>query len=194
MSKFTILDDVFDTTGFNGSNGSNGINQQQPPVEIKNFDQKNEIRKAISKLYSGFIMTKIANQSSYSIYKARVDCLTCEDHKYIVAIVKQDNKEIGESVPLMMLQWDVFQTRRTNSELEFRKFEMVSQGYSIKRDKILEDRITKWMELKNEKTLYKSDVLPIRIEVIHMKHDDIFADKGNLAAVLELYQTIIILE
>jgi len=183
MSKFTILDDVFETTS-----------TQQPPTEIKNFDQKTEIRKAISKLYSGFLMTKISNQSSYSIYKARVDCLTCEDYKYIVAIVKQDNHEIGETVPLMMLQWDVFQTRRTNSELEFRKFEMVSQGYSIKRDKILEDRITKWMELKDEKTLYKSDVLPIRIEVIHMKHDDIFADKGNLAAVLELYQTIIILE
>ena len=40
----------------------------------------------------------------------------------------------------------------------------------------------------------EQDILPIRIEVIHMKHDDIFADKGNLAAVLELYQTIIILE
>ena len=183
MSKFTILDDVFSNTL-----------TSQPPAEIKDFDQKNEIRKAINKMFSGFLMTKITNQGAYSIYKARVDCLTCDDFKYIVAIVKQDNHEIGETVPLMMLQWDVFQTRRTNSELEFKKFNMISQGYSIKRDKILEDRITKWMELKSEKTLYKSDVLPIRIEVIHMKHDDIFADKGNLAAVLELYQTIIILE
>lgn len=181
MSKFTILDDVF-------SSGN-----EQPPSEIKNFDPKNDIRKSISKLYAGFIMTKVDQKNSYSIYKARVDCLTCEDYKYIVAIVQNDNNSIGDTAPLALLKWDVFQTRRTNSEIEFRKFGMVSQGYIIKRDNILEERITKWMEIEN-KTIYKSDSLPIRIEVVHIKKDDVFADKGNLVAVLELYQTLIILE
>lgn len=179
MNKFTILDDVFEK-----SNISN---------DIKNFDPKNNIRKTFSKLFSGFLMTKVSSKDIYSIYKARVDCMTCDDYKYIVVIVKNDNNNIGDVVPLSLLNWDVFQTRRTNSEIEFKNFGMISQGYLIKRNNILEERITKFMELE-DKTLYRSENLPIKIEVVHIKKDDIFADKGNLIAVLELYQTIIILE
>ena len=179
MNKFTILDDVFEK-----SNISN---------DIKNFDPKNNIRKTFSKLFSGFLMTKVSSKDIYSIYKARVDCMTCDDYKYIVVIVKNDNNNIGDVVPLSLLNWDVFQTRRTNSEIEFKNFGMISQGYLIKRDNILEERITKFMELE-DKTLYRSENLPIKIEVVHIKKDDIFSDKGTLIAVLELYQTIIILE
>jgi hypothetical protein len=173
--KFSILDDVF----------------QDNTKTFIQTDIKNDIYKAINSIYKDFKMIKTNNVNNFSVYKSKVETFISSGARYIVAIVEIDDDPIGTLKPLEDLNWVSFQTRFTSSEKEVKNLPI--KKYTITKNSLLNDKISKWAEI-SDKTIYKCENLPLKIEVIHMKKDDTFAEKGTVIAAMELFQTILILE
>jgi len=149
------------------------------------------IRNKISNLYNNFVMTKVGQYEIHGIYKALVNSLTSNSSKFIVAIVPNDNIPIGREKLLSSLKWISFQTRTTTNILkEFGNITLQPQSYHITAENNISD-IVNLVDEKHSHFLYTPDNLPIKIEVLKLKTDDSFANKGTVTSALELYQTVL---
>ena len=149
------------------------------------------IRDKISNLYNNFVMTKVGQYETHGIYKALVNSLTSNSSKFIVAIVPNDNVPIGREKLLSSLKWVSFQTRTTTNILrEFGNIELRPQSYYITSDNNISD-VVNLVDEKHSNFLYIPDNLPLKIEVLKLKNDDSFANKGTVMSALELYQTVL---
>lgn len=171
--KFSILDDVFEEKN------------------VKQTDIKSDIYDAVNAIFKDFKMIKTNIITNYSVYKSKVETFISSGQRYIVAIVENCDDPIGTLKPLTELKWISFQTRFTEKESEVKNLPI--KKYNLQKNSILNDKIEKWAEI-SDKTIYKCENLPLRIEIIHIKKDDTFAEKGTIIAAMELFQTILILE
>jgi len=157
------------------------------------------IRKGISDLFPNFYMTKTQqyndpNYGVYGIYKARVGSLTIGPTKYLVAFVNNDQLPIGSQKLLNSLGWTNFQTRETdNPQKEFGGMQLQEQFSEMKDNPILMERIQLQKESKYS-YVYRSDNLPIKIELMPTSEDDQFAPEGTIASALSLFTTSLTLE
>jgi|LauGreDrversion4_2_1035121.scaffolds.fasta_scaffold174236_3 hypothetical protein len=167
-----------------------------PPAGISfNNLSINNVRKAFSQLYDGFVMTKTQNNGPWGIYKALVASLTEGAPKYLAVIVPNDiATPLGSQVYLADLPWISLQTRTTKSaKSEFGGLPIKEQGYQITRNNILFDRIKQAHE-DDDKFVYIPDHLPLVIEVLKLKADENFATEASVISALELFQTIVTLD
>lgn len=185
--KFTVIDEsVLDESKNNKI--PNSFPSSTP--NNNNFNIRSQIYQAISNIYKNFLMTKTNQYENFGVYKALCESYVHSDIRYIVAIVPNDNNPVGISIPLSELNWISFQTRMTKNSKEFKSFDMSPRTYTLPNKSILHDKITRVLETK-EKTVYSTENLPISIEIIHIKEDDTFTDKGTVIAALELFQTVL---
>lgn len=145
-----------------------------------------DIYSLITKYFDNPTMTKTENNSGFSMYTARMPCSLINEYRYIFAMVRQDNNQIGTQVSLSDINWEVFQARITD-----KNYGLKIHSYSPKRSGefvtpiILDNR-------DNENTSYTSK-LPIHVILIHPKTSSFmrYPDNGTLAAALETYRTVI---
>jgi hypothetical protein len=166
-------------------------------AKLNNLDMnpKSKVKNAISELYDGIVFTKVSETSapSLSIYKAVVEPNTSSpDVKYLVVIVPNaEAVPLGVEKRLSELNWISFQTRSTlNPQVEFGGFRLRPQRYTIPANSVLHDRI-KCVSETPKKWIYKSNNLPIQLEVLIQKENENFAQEGTVIACLEMYQTIL---
>ena len=89
------------------------------------------------------------------------------------------------------MKWVSFQTRTTTNILrEFGNIELRPQSYYITSDNNISD-VVNLVDEKHSHFLYIPDNLPLKIEVLKLKNDDSFANKGTVMSALELYQTVL---
>jgi hypothetical protein len=191
-AKWVIIDDsVLDEKE---SNTTNPLLQHTYKGQDNSIEA---IRKSISDLYQGFIMTKTHFVDGYGIYKAVVQSMSGNDYiKYLVAIVPNDYQvQVGMPIYLSSLPWICFQTRRTKQpKKEFAGLDLQPQTYGIQKiEGPLMDRISLAAE-QDTKHIYIPNHLPLRIEILIMKEGESFASDSLLISALELFQTILIFE
>jgi hypothetical protein len=202
FSKGTLLDErVLQDLGYITPSPSMPMSLRQRRHQIMNspIDPKLEVRKAFADVYNGVIMTK-TNQwekepyGTYGVYKARLNSYTSSDSNIIIAIVEDDVNPLGTNKLIDSLPWVSFQTREmTNSKKDLNGFSLSFQNYMIKNDSILHDKI----KLKSEtptKYIYRSDNLPLKVEILKLRDDSYFSSEGTIWSALEVYSTVVSFE
>lgn len=175
------------------------MRQQRQQIMNSNFDPKDNVRKAVSDVYNGVIMTK-TNQwekepyGTYGIYKARLNSYTSSDSNIIIAIVPDDVNPLGTNKLIDSLDWVSFQTREMkNSKKDLNGFNLTFQNYMIKNDNILHDKI-KCVSETPTKYIYRAENLPLKVELLKLKEDSQFASEGTIWSALEVFSSIISFE
>ena len=118
----------------------------------------------------------------------RVYGMLCNEQRYIVAVILEDNMPIGTNKKLADLQWKSFQTR-TSSE----KYQGVrSFVYDQKRNDPYTSQI-RLVKRENNNCEYISDTIPITITLLVPKGKSMYEyqPKGTIASALETFNTII---
>ena len=187
------------STSFHANNGS-GNNSR---VGSSGGYGINKLYKEISDYFSGFMLTKIGNNSGFSVYYAKIDCQLCADIRYIVAMTSLDLNELRAVKPLSEIQWISFQTRTTTDrDHEFSNMKLKS--YPYKRNKLsdaLQDKIELYKRMK-DKSVYIAENYPVKIELIHTISKEVnealgkmapeYSDDGTIASALETYQCVLV--
>ena len=194
--KASIIEDI--TQNDSSSDIGNRLPPKRPTYVSRDFSNssgiQNMIRQKINNVYANFLMTKVEQFNEYGIYKALVDSLTSGDAKYVVAVVPNDNLQIGSQRLLTSLHWICFQTRTTdNIRNEFNNIEVYPQSYYISSSNNITDPI-RLIDEKRTHFLYRPDNLPLKIEVLKLSGTDNFSTRGTVLSALELYQTILTIE
>lgn len=152
---------------------------------------KQKVYNAVIEYFSGFVMTKVSVYGKYSVYKSSVKCLLCDGGiRYVVAIVADDNDQIGTKKKLSTLKWVSFQTRYSDDDTEFIKYRLTNHQYKKPENTVLDDVIRLVRKTSNS-SIYNSDNLPIQVEIIHTKDDESIADTGTVSGAIELFSTVI---
>ncbi len=201
FARGTLLDErvLYDLGVTHPPSQPMSMRQQRSQLMNSRFDPKDNIRKAIADVYNGVIMTK-TNQwekepyGTYGIYKARLNSYTSSDSNIIIAIVPDDVNPLGTNKLIDSLEWVSFQTREmTNSKKDLNGFNLSFQNYMIKNDSILHDRI-KCVSETPTKYIYRSENLPLKVELLKLKEDSQFANEGTVWSALEVFSSIISFE
>lgn len=203
FTRGTLLDErVLQDLGYPVTQPPNthmSMRQQRHQIMNSRFDPKDNVRKAISDVYNGVIMTK-TNQwekepyGTYGIYKARLNSYTSSDNNIIIAIVPDDVNPLGTNKLIDSLPWVSFQTREmTNSKKDLNGFNLPFQNYMIKNDSILHDKIKLTSETPT-KYIYRAENLPLKVELLKLREDSQFASEGTIWSALEVYSTIVSFE
>ena len=201
FARGTLLDErvLYDLGVTHPPSQPMSMRQQRSQLMNSRFDPKDNVRKAIADVYNGVIMTK-TNQwekepyGTYGIYKARLNSYTSSDSNIIIAIVPDDVNPLGTNKLIDSLEWVSFQTREmTNSKKDLNGFNLSFQNYMIKNDSILHDRI-KCVSETPTKYIYRSENLPLKVELLKLKEDSQFASEGTVWSALEVFSSIISFE
>lgn len=188
IKNATLIEDVI-SNNFTPSNRNNVNSNRYNPSSITDMT-----RQKINDVYSNFIMTKVGQYENYGIYKALVDSYTAGPSKYIVAIVPNDVTPLGGQKPLSALKWESFQARSTTSILkEFNNMEVHPQSYRITQENNVSDNIN-LIDERRTHYIYVAENLPLKIEILKMKPEDVFSERGTVTSALELYQTVVTIE
>lgn len=188
IKNATLIEDVI-SNDFAPSSRNNLNSNRYNPSSITDM-----IRQKINSTYSNFIMTKVGQYENYGIYKALVDSYTAGPSKYIVTIVPNDVTPIGGQKPLSFLKWESFQTRTTtNLSKEFNGIDIRPQAYRITQENNISDNIN-MIDEKRTHYVYMAENLPLKIEILKIKPEDVFSERGTVTSALELYQTVVTIE
>ena len=186
MLKGTILDPSFSNDYSNSTK--------------KSFDNEHDyVRKAISDVYKGFMMTKTHEFKEevygvYGIYKARVEMDTLGNDKCVVAIVPGDKTPLGGNKPLSVLKWASFQTRESyNPQKDYNNFPLYPQRLQHIDNPVLKDKI-RLVKSTKIKSIYKSENVPLKVELLHLNEDDSYPQTGTVWGALQVFSTVLVLE
>ena len=175
------------------------FDEDQDDFASNNKDMSSKIRQGVSKMFEGFVMTKTHAYTPdpsmpFGIYKALVDSLITGGEQFIIAFVPNDNVPLGSQRLLSSLKWSNFQTRTTtNMKKEFNQMNLDPQVYKRPNVQILNDVIHYYKPTKTS-YLYKCENLPLKVELIPTKEDEVFAERGTVQSALDLFCTSITME
>lgn len=133
------------------------------------------------------ILTKIKNVNNHSIYMVKTYCLLSNYCRYIIALVPEDNNNVGIKIKLNSLNWVSIQTRTLED-----RHDIDSHSYNPKMDGPLATPI-KRTDITNDMSTYSCDFFPIKVHLLHKKKDlqSEYQPNGNLISAIETFQTII---
>ena len=156
---------------------------------MERLNEKRTLQEAMLSYFGNVKMTKQKEFSNFSVYYAKVGCLLCVENRYLVAIVKSDDKIIGYSTQLSNLDWDSFQTRTFDKILTIDNLK-IQQLHASTSPNILSSRITKISET-NDKTIYTSYEIPVQIELIKDDETDNHSDNGTIKSALDTFYCVV---
>ena len=161
------------------------------PMNSRPGNYKRKIYEAISNYFQGFTMTKVDVIGQYAIFKALIGSLISVGARFIVAIVKNNSSlPIGSKMPLIALEWVSFQTRNLEDDSEIAKFQLQPFHYSKPIGTILEDTI-RISRQTSKSNIYLCDNLPLTVEILKDKADEILAETATVSMALEVFNTVL---
>jgi len=157
-------------------------------VIIDEFASINEnIYKMFVEYFKNPIMTKMKNESKYSMYASKAYCLLSKECRYIIVFVDRDNFPIKTEKNLSDLYWISLQTRTLTDQ-----FDIKSHGYQPVAEGPLLEKIER-VNITKEASTYKCEELPLIVTLLHTpkKNSDTYQNRGTIIAALETWETII---
>lgn len=156
------------------------------------YQERTNVQKGILNYFGDVIVTKskeiqaTQNSSAYSIYYARIGCLLCIDDRYIVVIVEGKSFPLGHETYLSSLNWTSFQTRT----IEKTPLKIKTQTSPSKITPIIASKI-KLVEKRDDRYVYFTDNVPVKVELLFTKNDDSYAEFGTIQSALETYNCVV---
>lgn len=133
---------------------------------------------------------KVSQDQMYSVYACKISTLLLNEYRYLVAIINNDNMELGTIKKLSELKWISFQTRILESDIYY---SAINHSYDTKNTLKYHYQVRQLSNSK-EKSVYslESDSFPVEITLLHLKGLVLeYPKTGSLVACLETYQTIL---
>lgn len=189
----TSIDSAYEYETLSSNKVPKASNPDNYKYKNAHASMSDKLYDAIQQCFPGLIMTKTSSSGNYGIYKARIDCLLCSSGtRFCVAIVPNDDLQIGSRIKLSALRWISFQTRWQEETDEFNKFNMKSQHFEKAEGTILDDKIRLAKQDKT-KYYYDPDSLPIRIELLATdpKNNNEYSPTGTVLSALDLFSTVL---
>jgi hypothetical protein len=133
------------------------------------------------------IMTKMKNESNYSMYASKAYCLLSKECRYVIVFVNRDVFPIKSEKSLSDLYWVSLQTRTLSDQ-----FDIKSHGYQPVAEGPLLEKIER-INITKEASTYKCEDLPLIVTLLHTskKNSDTYQNRGTIIAALETWETII---
>lgn len=161
-------------------------------MSINIFQEKLSIQGAIVKYFGDAVVTKVKQtphthyKPSYSLYYAKIGCMLCVEDRYIIVVVEDDPYPLGSQEYLSQLNWISFQTRTIDKPPAQLKTQQVkSVLHSLLTDRI---RLT---EKKQDRNVYMSHTLPVKIELLYTGEDDSYSESGTIQSALDTYNCVL---
>lgn len=196
------------------SNYTNQLNQSHK----LNHDYiiKQDIYNSIVEYYGDVILTKLNSKSTsdgtnYGLYYCRVGCMLCIDNRYLLVIVKEENKQnipIGTQMYLSNLHWISFQTRSIDDFETVNPYniKIKQQNVNNNRNRII-DMEMKYLDDLQDRVRYEcSEFYPITVDIMKKKskekniydlmdgyEKEYYTPTCSLQTLLESYQCVLTL-
>jgi len=157
-------------------------------VIIDEFASINDnIYKMFVEYFKNPIMTKMKNESNYSMYASKAYCLLSKECRYVIVFVNRDVFPIKSEKSLSDLYWVSLQTRTLSDQ-----FDIKSHGYQPVAEGPLLEKIER-INITKEASTYKCEDLPLIVTLLHTskKNSDTYQNRGTIIAALETWETII---
>ena len=157
-------------------------------VIIDEFASVNDnIYKMFAEYFKNPVMTKMKNESNYSMYASKAYCLLSKECRYIIVFVNRDEYPIKKEIQLDNLYWVSLQTRTLSDQ-----FDIKSHGYQPVAEGPLLEKIER-INITKEASTYKCENLPLIVTLLHTakKNSDTYQNRGTIIAALETWETII---
>jgi hypothetical protein len=133
------------------------------------------------------VMTKMKDESNFSMYACKAYCLLSKECRYIIVFVNKDNFSIRTEKKLSELFWVSLQTRTL-----YDQFDIKTHGYQPVAEGPLLAKIER-IDISKEASTYKCEDFPIVVTLLHTlkKNSDTYQNRGTVIAALETWETII---
>lgn len=175
---------------------------------------KQDIYNSIVEYYGDVILTKLNSKSTsdgtnYGLYYCRVGCMLCIDNRYLLVIVKEENKQnipIGTQMYLSNLHWISFQTRSIDDFETVNPYniKIKQQNVNNNRNRII-DMEMKYLDELQDRVRYEcSDFYPITVDIMKKKskekniydlmdgyEKEYYTPTCSLQTLLESYQCVL---
>lgn len=132
-------------------------------------------------------MTKLQEDSKYSIYAAAMICHT-HDRRYVFAFTKRDNEPLGIIKKLSTIQWVSFQTRQTSVD-----HHLPQQEYPARVDRFGKAELHL---ISDDDGIceYECRSLPIKVQLLGKNKKSMgYSPTGKLTTALETFNTVVTL-
>lgn len=161
-------------------------------MSINIYQERLTVQKGIVDYFGDVVVTKCKEipetrtSPHYSVYYGRIGCLLCIDDRYIIIIVEDDSYPIGHQNYLSSLNWTSFQTRTIQKAPRDLKTQTAKSNITP----VVSCKI-KLSEKRDDRYVYFTDSIPIKIELLFTKNDDSYAEFGTVQSALETYNCVI---
>lgn len=145
-----------------------------------------KIYNLISSYFDNPQMTKIKDVNNYSMYLAKIYCLMCVEHRYLIAFITKDYNPVGTTTSLSELHWVSFQTRSMTDNHNIK-----SITYTPKREAPYDSQII----IKLREKTYCDYICPefprLAVCLLLKKGQSMYEyqNRGTLSAALETFST-----
>ena len=130
-------------------------------------------------------VSKIKDESIYSIYAARVKTFLAREQRYLFVFVKKDSQVIGHREKLSNMFWEVLQTRALTDMYEVPTFKYENKTTDNYNSPIYVS------EKRDDMFLYYSHEYGLDVKLLFAKNQTRpYQDRGNIKAAIETYNTV----
>lgn len=156
------------------------------------------IESALREKFGGhtiFVCRKLNQEKQYSIWYARVSCMTASQNRILAVLVPLEVYHTpGSTAPLDQLPWIGFQARETTDQALLTSLEMqsctVRPNVSQLSKEVLRQALFNVKYKSSTSWTYLSDQLPsLRVDLLLEKESQTFREQGTLEQCLDIYQT-----
>lgn len=162
-------------------------------MSINIYQERVTVQKAMVDYFGDVVVTKCReipetrNSPAYSVYYARIGCMLCIDDRYIVIIVEANRSyPMRHQAYLSSLNWTSFQTRTIDKAPK----DLKTQTAKSKITPVIASKI-KLAEKRDDRYVYFTDGVPVKVELLFTKNDDSYAEFGTIQSALETYNCVV---
>lgn len=155
-------------------------------MEVFSDPVKEYTYRLFAEYYDNMVLIKVRDDSDFSVYMARLQCLLLNEQRYLIALVPRDQFPPMYRQSLENLRWMSLQVRNLEEV-----YELEPQSYQMKRTPDFQRRI-KISTRNSDVSTYTIDDLPIQVSLLHTRGQEYeYPNEGSLISALETFRTII---
>ena len=162
-------------------------------MSINIFQEKLAVQQAIVSYFGDLVLTKVKqtqpqnqHSPSYALYYAKIGCMLCIEDRYVIVVVEQDPYPVGSQNYLSEVNWVSFQTRT----IEKPPAQLKAQQLKSAITQTIMDKI-KLYEKRQDRNVYMSSTLPLKIELLYTSEDDMYSENGTVQSALDTYNCVL---
>ena len=152
------------------------------------FPEHDKVYDAVISHVGNPLMEKVKQKDRFAIFMVEITSMLLNEKRYMIALLENDTRPLGNVDYLSNLKWSAFQMRTLS---EPQPLKIMPHNYIVHRG--LSSTISIRCSSRDTRiSTYQCETLPITVSLLHTRNQEYeYPDDGNLASALETFQTII---